>query len=123
VRAAYTQDTVYLYRNASKVDTTTTKDTTRTLYAVLTQKDFTDTLQFFTVVNPKTDEILGQDYVLMREYRSGGKEWLAEIANGLTYVEDHTEVVFLLGSTTNYRKAAAFYRDPTIGFRCCAYPE
>jgi len=123
LRAAYTQDTVYLYRNASKVDTTTTKDTSRTLYATLTQKDFRDTLQYFTVTNPKTGDVLGEDYVLMKEYRSGGEEWLKSIANGLTYKKDHIKVVFLLGTSVNYRNAAAFYRDPTISFRCCAYPE
>ena len=123
LRAAYTQDTVYLYRNASKVDTTTTKDTSRTLYATLTQKDFRDTLQYFTVTNPKTGDVLGEDYVLMKEYRSGGEEWLKSIANGLIYKKDHIKVVFLLGTTVNYRNAAAFYRDPTISFRCCAYPE
>lgn len=48
-RLAYTTDTVYLYREGTKVDTVFTVDTSRTLYKKLTKKDFKDTLQFFDV--------------------------------------------------------------------------
>ena len=48
-RLAYTTDTVYLYREGTKVDTVFTADTSRTLYKKLTKKDFKDTLQFFDV--------------------------------------------------------------------------
>lgn len=122
-RVAYTVDTVYLYREGSKVDTTTTEDTSLTLYKVLTQKDFTDTLQFFTVRNPDTGDSLGEDYAPIAEYRKGGETWLHNLANGLTYEPARTETVFLLGGSAVYKDAAAFYRDPSISFRCCAYPD
>lgn len=120
-RAAFTKDTVYLYRESSKVDTTTTKDTSRTLYAILTQKNFTDTLQYFKVINPATKKVVGEDYIPLAEYRRRGDAWLATIANGLTYEKDSTSVVFLLGTSVPYIGAASFYKDASIGFRCCAY--
>lgn len=121
-RIAYTQDSVYLYLNGTTVDTSTVEDTTKTLYALLTKKDFTDTLQFFDVKNPKTLEVIGEDYALLSEYKKGGSSWLESLAKGLIYEPSRKEVVFLL-KTTSYRAAAAFYKDNSIGFRCCAYPK
>lgn len=121
-RAGYTQDSVYLYREGSKVDTSYVQDTLRTLYKILTQKDFTDTVQFFKVSNADGDS-LGEDYAPISEYRRGGEKWLKALAGNLTYEPVRTEAVFFTGKEVSYRGAAAFYTDPSISFRCCAYPE
>ena len=121
-RPAYTTDSVYLYREGAKVDTVYAADTSRTLYKILTQKDFKDSLQFFDVQDSNGNSI-GTDYALYSEYRKGGDEWLDTLANGLTYVPSEVKAVFLTGEKVPYRLAAAFYRSPTIGFRCCAYKE
>jgi hypothetical protein len=121
-RPAYTTDSVYLYREGSKVDTVFAADTSRTLFKVLSQKDFTDSLQFFTVQDSSGNTI-GEDYALYSEYKKGGDAWLDTLGNGLKYVPSEVKVVFLTGEKVRYREAAAFYKSPTIGFRCCAYPE
>lgn len=124
-RPAYTQDTVYLYREGTRVDTVFAADTSRTAYEdkpFLTVNDFTDSLQFFTVKNSNGDTI-GEDYALYSEYKKGGDEWLKELSNGLVYEPSRIEVVFIKNETVAYRQAAAFYKSPSIGFRCCAYPE
>lgn len=124
-RPAYTTDTVYLYREGTRVDTSFVADTSRTPYEkkpILTQEDFTDSLQFFDVQDSNGNSI-GTDYALYSEYRNGGDAWLDTLAGNLKYVPDHVEVVLLTGEKIAYRKAAAFYRSPAIGFRCCAYPE
>lgn len=121
-RLAYTKDSVYLYREGAKVDTTLTADTSRTLYKILTEKDFKDSLQFFDVQDSNGNS-LGTDYSLYSEYKNGGEEWLANLAGNLVYVPDHIEVVFLTGEKISYRNVSAFYKSSTIGFRCCAYPE
>lgn len=122
VRPEYTKDTVYLYRQGAKVDTVYEADTSRTLYAKLTEKDFTDSLQFYDVLN-SVDEKIGEDYSLYSEYKKGGTDWLDSISNGLTYKPSRVEAVFLTGKKVNYRQAAAFYRSSSVGFRCCAYPK
>lgn len=121
-RVGYTVDTVYLYREGTKVDTVFEADTSRTLYAKLTKKDFKDSLQFFDVQDSSGNSV-GVDYVPYAEYKKGGKEWLKEISNGLVYVPDHIEKVFFTGEKVAYRAASSFYKSPSIGFRCCAYPE
>jgi len=121
-RLAYTTDTVYLYREGTKVDTVYEADTSRTLYQKLTAKDFKDSLQFFDVQDSSGNSI-GTDYVPYAEYKKGGEEWLKSLSNGLIYVPSEVKVVFLTGEKVAYREAAAFYRSPSIGFRCCAYPE
>lgn len=121
-RPSYTKDTVYLYREGTKVDTVLVADTSRTLHAKLTQKDFKDSLQFF-VVQDSSGKTIGTDYALYSEYKKGGDEWLESIGNGLKYVPDHVEVVFLTGERVAYREVSSFYRSSSIGFRCCAYPE
>lgn len=121
-RLAYVKDSVFLYREGAKVDTVYVADTTRTLYRLLRTKDFKDSLQFFKVQDT-TGTTIGMDYALYSEYKSGGSKWLETIGNGLKYVPDHIEVVFLTGKTVPYRAASAFYKSPVIGFRCCAYPE
>jgi hypothetical protein len=121
-RPAYTTDSVYLYREGSKVDTVFAADTSRTLFKVLSQKDFTDSLQFFTVQDSSGNTIC-EDYALYSEYKKGGDAWLDTLGNGLKYVPSEVKVVFLTGEKVRYREAAAFYKSPTIGFRCCAYPE
>ncbi|HQB64831.1 MAG TPA: hypothetical protein PK616_02985, partial [Fibrobacteraceae bacterium] len=78
--------------------------------------------QFFNVKSPETQEVIGEDYALLSEYKKGGSAWLEKLANGLIYEPSRKEVVFLL-KPTSYRAAAAFYKDNSIGFRCCAYPE
>jgi hypothetical protein len=88
----------------------------------LRTKDFKDSLQFFKVQD-STGTTIGTDYALYSEYKKGGSEWLETVGNGLKYVPDHIEVVFLTGKTVSYRAASAFYKSPVIGFRCCAYPE
>lgn len=121
-RLAYTTDPVYLYREGTRVDTVFAADTSRTLFKKLTKKDFTDSLQFFSVQDSSGNEI-GTDYAPYSEYKRGGDEWLEELSNGLVYKPDHIEVVFLTGERVAYRAAANFYKSPIIGFRCCAYPE
>ncbi|MBO7511772.1 MAG: hypothetical protein J6T54_02210, partial [Fibrobacter sp.] len=121
-RLAYTTDTVYLYREGTKVDTVFTADTSRTLYKKLTKKDFKDTLQFFDVQDSSGNSV-GVDYAPYAEYKKGGDEWLESISNGMKYVPDHVEVVFLTGERVSYRGVSNFYKSPSIGFRCCAYKE
>lgn len=124
-RPAYTTDTVYLYREGTRVDTVFEADTSRTPFKdkpFLTKKDFKDSLQFFDVQDSSGNSI-GVDYALYSEYRRGGTKWLDTLGRGLKYVPDHIEVVFLTGEKTAYRQATAIYRSPAIGFRCCAYPE
>ena len=121
-RLAYTTDSVFLYREGTKVDTVFKADTSRTLYKVLTQADFTDSLQFFDVQDSNGKSV-GVDYAPYSEYKKGGDEWLEKIGNGMKYVPDHIEVVFLTGDRVAFRGAANFYRSPSIGFRCCAYKE
>lgn len=121
-RVGYTVDPVYLYREGTKVDTVFEVDTSRTLYAKLTKKDFKDSLQFFDVQDSNGNSI-GVDYVPYAEYKNGGDEWLKTISNGLVYVPDHVEKVFFTGEKVVYREASSFYRSSSIGFRCCAYPE
>ena len=121
-RLGYTKDSVFLYREGTRVDTVYEPDTSRTLFKVLTKKDFKDSLQFFDVQDSSGNS-LGVDYAPYSEYKNGGEEWLKSISNGLVYVPDHIERVFLTGEKVPYRKASMFYRSPSIGFRCCAYPE
>ncbi|MBO7383390.1 MAG: hypothetical protein J6U07_02095 [Fibrobacter sp.] len=121
-RLAYTTDSVFLYREGAKVDTVFKADTSRILYNILTQKDFKDSLQFFDVQDSSGNS-LGVDYAPYSEYKNGGDEWLAKISGSLVYVPDHVEVVFLTGGRVGYKEVSAFYKSPTIGFRCCAYPE
>lgn len=129
-RPAYTTDTVYLYREGTKVDTVYQADTNRTLYATIPSRggndplklSFKDSLQFFDVQDSAGNSV-GTDYTLYSEYKKGGDAWLDSLGNGLKYVPDHVEVVFLTGEKVSYRKAAAFYKSPAIGFRCCAYPS
>jgi len=121
-RLAYTTDSVYLYKEGTKVDTVFKADTSRTLIRVLTQKDFKDSLQFYDVQDSSGNS-LGTDYTLYSEYKKGGDEWLAELAGSLVYVPSEIKVVFLTGEKVTYREVTAFYKAPSIGFRCCAYPE
>lgn len=121
-RPVYTQDTVYLYREGTRVDTVYQADTSRTLHAMLTKKDFKDSLQFFDVKD-SSGNVIGTDYVLYSEYKKGGDGWLDTLSNGLTYTPSKIEKVFLTGEKVAYRQAAAFYKSTSIGFRCCAYPE
>lgn len=121
-RLEWTTDSVYLYREGSKVDTVFVADTSRTLYKILTKKDFKDSLQFFTVKD-SSGNVIGTDYAPYVEYKKGGDAWLKTLANGLIYEPSSIKVVFLTGEKVQYREAAAFYKSPTIGFRCCAYPE
>lgn len=121
-RLAYTTDTVYLYREGTKVDTVFEADTSRTLFKKLTQKDFRDTLQFFDVKDSNGNSI-GTDYAPYAEYKRGGDKWLKELSNGLNYVPSNKKVVFFTGERTQFRGASSFYKSPSIGFRCCAYKE
>ena len=121
-RPGYTQDTVYLYREGTHVDTAYALDTLRTLYKILTKSDFKDTLQFYDVIDSK-GYVIGSDFSLYSEYKKGGKSWLDSLANGLTYKPSRKEAVFLTGEKRYYREAASFYKSPTIGFRCCAYKK
>ena len=121
-RPEYVKDSVFLYREGAMVDTAYAADTSRTLYKLLRTKDFKDSLQIFKVQD-KSGKTVGTDYALYSEYKNGGEAWLKSIGNGLKYVPDHVEVVFLTGKTVAYRGASAYYKSPVIGFRCCAYPE
>lgn len=121
-RLAFTKDTVYLYREGTRVDTVFAADTSRTLYKKLTTKDFKDSLQYFNVLDT-SGNVIGVDYAPYAEYKKGGDAWLEKLGNGFKYVPDHIEVVFLTGEKVAYRQAASFYKSSSIGFRCCAYPE
>lgn len=121
-RPGFTEDTVYLYREGTKIDTVYAADTLRTLYKKLSPKDFSDTLQFYDVVDAN-GKVIGKDYSLYSEYKKGGKSWLDSLANGLTYKPSKKKVVFLTGERVHYREAASFYKSPAVGFRCCAYKK
>ena len=121
-RPGYTQDTVYLYREGTLVDTVYAADTTRNLHKKITPKDFKDTIQFYDVVD-KNGKVISKDFSLYSEYKKGGKAWLDSLGNGLTYKPTKKEAVFLTGEKSYYRQAASFYKSPTIGFRCCAYKK
>jgi hypothetical protein len=121
-RPGFTEDTVYLYREGTKIDTVYAADTLRTLYKKMSPKDFSDTLQFYDVVDAN-GKVIGKDYSLYSEYKKGGKSWLDSLANGLTYKPSKKKVVFLTGERVHYREAASFYKSPAVGFRCCAYKK
>lgn len=121
-RVEYTENPVYIYREGAKVDTVFEADTSRTLYKKLTKKNFTDSLQFFDVLDSNGNK-LGEDYAPYAEYKKGGDEWLKALSNGLVYKPSKIKVVFITGNRIPYREVSTFYRSPTIGFRCCAYPE
>ena len=121
-RPAYTQDTVYLYREGTQVDTVYAADTTRTLFKKLSKSDFKDTLQFYDVLDTN-GKVIGKDYSLYSEYKKGGDAWLDSLANGLKYKPTSKEPVFLTGEKLYYRQAASFYKSSAIGFRCCAYKK
>ena len=72
-RLGYTKDTVYLYREGTKVDTVFVADTSRSLYQILTQKDFKDSLQFFDVQDSNGNSV-GTDYAPYAEYKKGGED-------------------------------------------------
>lgn len=121
IRPKYTQDTVWLYRNGSSVDTVLVKDTTRTLYVAIPPSAFQDTLLFYTITHPTSGAVLGTDYVDQKEYRRrGGDTWLKVIWNGLGYTLAEKKRVLIRG-TVKYNDAAAFYVEPSVGFRCCAW--
>ncbi len=121
-RPAYTQDSVFLYREGTKVDTVYEADSSRTLHKVITKEDFTDTLQFYDVLDADGN-VVGTDYSLYSEYKNGGDAWLDSLSNGLKYKPSRKEAVFLKGEKVNYREASSFYKSPIIGFRCCAYKK
>jgi hypothetical protein len=120
VRPAYTEDSVWLYRSGSTVDTVFAKDTSRTLYAVIPPTKFTDTLLVYDIVHPVSGAVLGQDYVEQAEYqRRGGDAWLKVLWTGLSYKAAKKKSVLIKG-TRKATETAVFYVEPSVGFRCCA---
>jgi len=118
IRPKYTTDTVYFYRSGSRIDTLLTRDTLRTLHAVLSPDSLPDTLLVYTLKSLDGDS-LGIDYVNQVEFRRrGGNEWLKEFWKGLLYEPKDTLRVLILG--TESINASGFFLDPTVGFRCCA---
>jgi hypothetical protein len=117
IRPRYTMDSAYLYRNGSRVDTMLTKDTLRTLYAVLPPSSFTNTLLVYTLKSLAGD-YLGEDYVDQAEYnRRGGDKWLEVLWQGLNYEPKETLRVLIKGKESI--NAHNIFLDPTVGFRCC----
>jgi hypothetical protein len=117
IRAKYTTDSVYLYRSGSRIDTLLTRDSLRTIYAILPPSSFKDTLLVYTLKS-KNGDLLGFDYVDKKEYRKrGGDEWLKELWKGLKYEPKEERQVLILG--TESINATNFFLDPTVGFRCC----
>jgi hypothetical protein len=117
IRPKFTTDSVYLYRSGSRIDTLLTRDTLRTIYAILPPSSFTDTLLVYTLKS-KNNNLLGSDYVNKKEYRRrGGDEWLKVLWDGLNYEPKEERRVLILG--TESINAANFFLDPTVGFRCC----
>ncbi|MCL2283784.1 MAG: hypothetical protein FWC26_10770 [Fibromonadales bacterium] len=119
IRPKYTTDSVYLYRTGSRIDTLLIRDSLRTVYAVLSLKDFKDTLLFYSLKS-SSGELLGEDYVNQAEYRRRGDTlWLKALWQGLQYeFKEPPKQVLILGDTTV--NASDFFLDPTVGFRCCA---
>ncbi|NLB63561.1 MAG: fibronectin type III domain-containing protein [Fibrobacter sp.] len=124
MRANYRQDSIYIYRNGSFFDTLFQVDTNRQLVKTLSPAELPDTIIVFEVRDPQSGEVLGEDFVDQREYRRrGGLDWIEHLSGGFDYVQIRTEAVLLLGGESPARRTAYYYRDPSIGFRCCAYPE
>jgi hypothetical protein len=128
IRPRYTTDSVYLYRSGSRIDTLLTRDTLRTIYAILKPDSLPDTLLVYNLKSTKGD-LLGFDYVDKKEYRRrGGNEWLKELWKGLKYEPKEELRVLILGaesmkiliSGADSIAVSNFFLDPTVGFRCCA---
>ena len=121
VRPDYTQDTVWLYRNGSTVDTLFARDTSRTLYTSVAPSHFNDTLLFYTLSHSVSGKTLGTDYVDQAEYRRrGGEAWLKVLWAGLTYQLQEKRKVLIRG-TIQDQTVVDFYSEPSVGFRCCAF--
>jgi len=119
IRPKYTTDSVYLYRSGSRIDTLLSRDTLRTLHAILKPSEFTDTILVYSLTD-STGNALGTDYVNQAEYKKrGGDKWLDVIWQGLKY-EGPTEKLQVLILGTESTNASKFFLDPTVGFRCCA---
>jgi len=123
VRPRFSEDTVWLYRNGSTVDTVFQRDTSRTLYTALAPAQFRDTLLFYRILHPQTGALLGEDYVDQKEYRRrGGDAWLRVLWTGLAFEASEKRQVLIKG-TQKVVTAANFYVEPSIGYRCCARPQ
>lgn len=121
-RPGFTRDTVLLYRNGSRLDTLFVRDTVRAVFGSIAPSAFTDTLQFFDVRLQAGGPVLGEDIVDLREYRRrGGEAWLSVLAEGLHYTPTRQEIVFLRG-TQRWEGSEFFFRDASVGMRCCSYP-
>ncbi|HSQ42386.1 MAG TPA: hypothetical protein VLM37_08925 [Fibrobacteraceae bacterium] len=125
-RPTYTMDTVYLYIVSGVFDTLLEIDTSLgDVDSLLLPSQFTDHLLVYQVRHPNDSSlILGYDSLDLAEYnRRGGDVWVNAIANGLDYHLVDTVNVLLLGETGARKSTRNFYKDPSIGFRCCARPK
>ncbi|GHV13825.1 hypothetical protein AGMMS49938_08950 [Fibrobacterales bacterium] len=114
IRPKWTQDSVYLYRNGSRIDTLLVRDTLRTLYSV----SFTDTILIYNL-SSKGGVELGEDFVDNAEFmRRGREEWLKELWRGLNYTFKEKRVVLILG--TQKVNAEETFIESSVGFRCCS---
>jgi len=129
VRANYTTDSVFLYKNLTNIDTLLVRDTARKVFSIVTAPQFHDTIYRFEVRHPVTHDSLGIDYVEAKDYKrrvamqTGSIRYLDVISGGLDYVFLGPEAVFLLNGTRIEKGSEAFYREPSVGFRCCAVPS
>jgi len=145
IRPRFTEDSIYLYRTGSRIDTMLTRDSLRTLYAAVAKDKFTDTILVYAL--SKNGDSLGLDYVDQAEcrrrgekkdgclYRCGdkhddvcGDKWFGVLWEGLNYKLEEKRRVLILGTEsrevlvlgTDSTNVANIFLDPTVGFRCCA---
>lgn len=124
MRPRYTKDSVYLYQNGTKLDTLAQRDTTRKLYSALGQKSYHDVIRLYEVLHPESKTVLAEDYVSQEEFdRRGGERYLETIANGLEYRFLRLDTVLLLRGLIASPDSRKFYRESSVGFRCCAVPN
>lgn len=124
MRPRYTRDSVYLYQNGVSMDTLENRDTTRKLYSALPPSSFRDEIRLYEVLHPKTGAVLGEDYVSQKEFdRRGGEAYLESISSGLGYRFLGKDTVLLLPGFVSSPDVRNFYREPSVGFRCCAVPN
>lgn len=123
LRPRFTRDSVFLYQNGTRLDTLQQRDTTRKIYSALGPSSFRDEIRLYEVLHPQSKAVLGEDYVSQEEFdRRGGDAYVEILANGLEYRFVGKDTVLLLPGQVSSPDARNFYRENSVGFRCCAVP-
>jgi hypothetical protein len=118
IRPRYTTDSLYLYKNGSRLDTLFARDTLRILDRVLSpNSSLKDTLLVYNLKS-KAGDALGEDYVDLKEYnRRGGEKLLEVMWSGLLYEYKEKRRAYIQGTES---VPSSSFLEPSVGFRCCA---